>query len=330
MRLGLLLSVPAVLLLAGAASAQWAERGGPYSQSPGAQDGFTVRGQISSENALLGSVTVELVGNGRGISQTTGLMGDGSFEFHYVTPGQYALRLTGAGGGVLHEEQVIITGPNQNLSIAMNAPRGPDHSGGGTVSIRQLEHKISPEALKEYDKGQKAARKGDHALALDHFQQAVDADPEFADAYNNLGAAQAALGRLDDAAAEFQKAVDLVPDHSQAIANLSIVLCKLKRFDEAAAAARKALRLDPRLSNVRYILAVTLSRQQGQEEEALENLERAAPDIPKARLLAADILTRTGRLDEAAGQLEQYLLAAPQQDADRPNVQEWLSTLRHP
>jgi tetratricopeptide (TPR) repeat protein len=198
------------------------------------------------------------------------------------------------------------------------------------VSIRQLQHKVAPEALKEYEKGQKAARKGDHALALDYFRKAVDADPEFADAFNNLGAAESALGRLEDAAQEFQKAVDLVPDHSQAIANLSIVLCKLKRYDEAGEAARKALRLDPRLSNVRYILAVTLSMKQGHENEALENLERVGPDLPKAHLLAADILTKTGRLDEAARQLEQYLRVAPQQDTDRPNVQEWLSALRRP
>src|SRR5262249_47214005 len=185
MRLGLLSSA-LILLFAGNARAQWADRSSLDPRSSGAQTGFTVRGQIASDNTPLGSVIVELVTNGRGISQTTGLMGDGSFEFHYVTPGPYELRITGPGGGVIHQEHVIITGPQQYLNISMSAPQNAGRSGSGTVSIRQLQHRISPEALKEYERGQKAATKGDHLLALDHFRQAVNVDPEFADAYNYL------------------------------------------------------------------------------------------------------------------------------------------------
>jgi predicted Zn-dependent protease len=81
---------------------------------------------------------------------------------------------------------------------------------------------------------------------------------------------------------------------------------------------------------MRYILAVSLTRERGHEAEALDNLERAAAEIPKARLLAADILIHTGRRDDAANQLERYLRALPERDTDRTIVEQRLAELRRP
>src|SRR5439155_9086184 len=192
------------------AVAQWPGNDALNSGRFGAQTGFTVRGQIYSETAFLGSMTVELTPNGRSLPQSVSLAADGSFEFHSLAPGAYELRVTGSGGGVLHQETVFVNAPNQILSITMRARESADRSAGPTVSIRQLQHKIPSDARKEYSKGQAAVRKGDHLAALDHFQKAVTIDPEFADAYSNLGAAQLSLGQLETAAEQFQKAVDLV------------------------------------------------------------------------------------------------------------------------
>jgi tetratricopeptide (TPR) repeat protein len=327
MKTGILLLGLIPLLVINSA-AQWPDNSSFGSQ--GEQRGFPIRGQIASENIFIGSVTVELAVSGHSIAQSTSLAADGSFEFRSVTPGAYDLRLTSSGGDVIHQERVIISGPNQLLSV--NVPRrgSADRSDSATVSIRQLQHKIPPPAHKEYSKGQAAAKKGDYRTAIDHYEGAIGIDPEYADAYAYLGAAQVSLGQLDEGAKQFQKAIDLVPDHTLAIANLSIVLSKLKRYDEAGQAARQALKLDPSLLKMRYILALSLTMKQGHETEALENLERAASEIPKAHLLAADILTHTGRRDDAARQLEQYLRAAPARDTDRERVEEWLAQLRSP
>ena len=223
----------------------------------------------------------------------------------------------------------MISGQNQLLSITVPGGSNAKRSGDPTVSILQLRHKVPPAAQKEYNKGLSAGKKGDFETALDHMQKAVAIDPEFADAYSGIGVAQLSLGRLEEAAVQFQKAINLVPDHTQAISNLSIVLSRLKRYGEAGQAARQALKLNPGLMKMRYILAFSLTREQGHETEALDNLERAAVEIPKARLLAADILTNAGRRDDAVRQLEQYLRALPERDADRKNVEERLAQLRH-
>jgi tetratricopeptide (TPR) repeat protein len=253
---------------------------------------------------------------------------DGSFEFASISPGGYELRMTSAGGAILHRETVLIGGPEQNLSINIPDRRNTDANGTGKISIRQLQHKIPPEARKEFSAGVGAAKKGDNQIAADHFQKAVSIDPELADGYNNLGSAHAALGQLDQAAKEFQKAIDLVPDHSMAVANLSVTLCKMEQYPEAEKLARRALQLDSSLLKIRYILAVSLMAQHRNNTEALENLQRAAGEVPKAHLVAAELLAQTGSRDEAAKHLEEYLRATPERDADRQKVETWLKELR--
>ena len=293
-----------------------------------AEKGVLVRGQVSSETALAGTLTVELVSNDHAVSESAYVRPDGSFEFASVSPGGYELRMTGAGGAIIYHQPILINGPEPNLSINIPGRQNEDTNGGGTVSIRQLQHKIPPEARKEFDKGVTASKKGDHQSALDHFQKAVSIDPELADGYNNLGSAHATLGQLEQAAKQFQKAIDLVPDHTLAVANLSVTLCKMHQYPEAERVARRALSLDSSLLKIRYVLAVCLIAQHGNNVEVLENLQRASAEVPKAHLVAADILEETGRRDDAATQLEEYLKSTPGQDTDRQRVEAWLAQLR--
>jgi tetratricopeptide (TPR) repeat protein len=165
-------------------------------------------------------------------------------------------------------------------------------------------------------------------LAVEHLNKAIAIDPQFADAYNNLGAARSALGHLEEAKDAFEKASELVPDHPLALANLSIVLYKLKQFEDCAIVARRALRLNPTLLNIQYILAISLSMQNGNETEALGYLDHVALEIPQARLLAANILVRIARPEDAAKQLESYLRVTAAEDAQRPTVEQWLAGLR--
>ena len=295
---------------------------------PGDRDSGVVRGQISSDSLFVGPFTVELVSIGHAGAISASLEPSGGFEFHGVAPGQYQLRLTGAAGAVVHEEPVFINGGYQNISIQMPSKAKVGRSSDATVSIRQLQHKVPGEARKEFGKGQAASTKGDQSNALDHFQKAARLDPEFADAFNGIGVTYAALGQLQQAADQFQKAIDLVPDHPGAAANLSIILCKLAHYREAGDMARRALKLDPALLKVRYVLGLSLVTEGGDKAEALDNLQRAAAEVPKAHLLVAKILAETDRRQDAVKQLEDYLRSSPANDLDRQKVEEWLVQLR--
>jgi tetratricopeptide (TPR) repeat protein len=308
-----------------------AQRGGNRSiglmSYPGDRDGV-VRGQISSDNPLVGLLTVELLSPGHAGSISGSLEPGGGFEFDGVAPGQYQLRLTGAAGAVIHEETVFISGSYQNLSIQLPGKPKVGPSGDATVSIRQLQHKVPGEAQREFGKGQAASTKGDQSNALNHFRKAATLDPEFADAFNGVGVTYAALGQLQQAADQFQKAIDLVPEHPAAAANLSIALCKLAHYHEAAEIARRALKLDPGLLKIRYVLGISLVTEGGNKAEALDNLQRAAAEIPKAHLLAAKLLAEADRRQDAVKHLEDYLRSLPANDLDRHTVEEWLVQLR--
>jgi len=318
-----------IALFAAPAVAQW---GGDRSIGgmlyPGDHANSVVHGQISSDNPIIGSLMVELVAQGHAGAISASVQTGGGFEFPGVAPGAYQLRLTGAAGTVVHEESVLITGGYQNLSIQLPVKSKGGGSSDATVSIRQLQHKVPRVAQKEYAKGKAASAKGDPSTALDHFQKAAELDPQFADAFNEIGVNYAALGQLQQATDQFQRAIDLVPDHPGAAANLSIMLCKLERYREAGAMARRALKLDPGLLKVRFVLGMSLVTEGGDKAEALDNLQRAAVEIPKAHLLVAKILAETNRREDAAKQLQDYLSSSPADDLNRRKVEVWLEELR--
>ena len=171
--------------------------------------------------------------------------------------------------------------------------------------MRQLTHKVPRQAQKAFDRGEQFLAKDDQPAAAELFRQAVALDPEFSDAYNELGAAEANMGQLPEAAEQFQKAIDLVPEHRLALPNLSIVLAKMKRFHEAGLVARRALELVPGAGpKMHYILAFGLLADHAEPQEAITNLKIASIEIPKAHIVAADVLVQCGRKDEAVQELE--------------------------
>jgi tetratricopeptide (TPR) repeat protein len=286
-----------------------------------------VNGEITPAGAGVGSLTVELSPTGQGPAESVLVNQAGTFEMRSVEPGMYELRVFGAGGTVVHQENVIISCGHGSLSVRIPEYQSTSRP-GDSISVRQLMHKVPPPARKAFEKGQQAETKGNHEQAQELFRQAVSIDPEFADAYNELGASEAAQGDFPRAIGSFQSAIDIVPDHRLALSNLCIVLAKSRKFDEAAAAARRALRYVPTNGTVRYILATSLLFMNGDSEEVLDNLERSSGDIPFAHLLAAEILARRGKRSEAARHVEDYLKVVPADDKHRSRAEAMLADLR--
>jgi tetratricopeptide (TPR) repeat protein len=293
---------------------------------PVRSDTIVVRGEITSSSPIASGLSVELAGNG--VRFESAFVGpDNSFEFRSVTPGVHELRVVAANGQVLYQEYVSVA-PNQTLSIRLPDQPRSDRSGESTISLQQLRHKVPAAAQKAFQKGERAAAKGDLDQARTCFEEAVARDPEFADAYNELGGADAGLNRLEEAAAQFQKAIDLVPEHRRALPNLSIVFAKMERFHEAGQVARRALQVVPGDGRMHYILAASLVVEHGNIDAILPHLERAAADVPSAHLTAADLLAQCGRFEEAIHHLEDYLNRAAPGDSSRPKAEARLAQLR--
>jgi len=66
------------------------------------------------------------------------------------------------------------------------------------------------------------------------YEKALDLNPKYAAAWNNLGIARKAKGDLDGAIAAYEKALELNPKHAVAWKNLGILFdLNLKQYSEA-------------------------------------------------------------------------------------------------
>ncbi|MBD2558920.1 tetratricopeptide repeat protein, partial [Aphanizomenon flos-aquae] len=94
--------------------------------------------------------------------------------------------------------------------------------------------------------------------AVTAYQKAIELDPNYAIAYNNLGNALYYQKKLDGAVTAYQKAIELDPNYAIAYNNLGNALSDQKKLDEAVAAYQKAIELDPKLAIAYYNLGNAL------------------------------------------------------------------------
>lgn len=89
-------------------------------------------------------------------------------------------------------------------------------------------------------------------------------------AYNNLGNANAGLGRWEEALKYYQKATEIAPNFAFASANESLTLYQLGRREEAERKMRNLLRKYPMFPDVRAALTALLW-EEGKQGEAESN-----------------------------------------------------------
>jgi tetratricopeptide (TPR) repeat protein len=100
---------------------------------------------------------------------------------------------------------------------------------------------------------------GKYECAVSNYQQALALNPDFAEAYNNLGAALTALERYEEAISNCRRAIQLRPDSPRAYNNLGNAHKGLGQLGEAVAAYQEALRFDPDLAEAHSNLGIALS-----------------------------------------------------------------------
>ena len=150
--------------------------------------------------------------------------------------------------------------------------------------------------------------------AIERVNHALKLDPDFAEAYLVRGIIYWTHRNgfpHERAIAEVQHALELNPNLAEAHHQLATIYIHIGLLDKAESALRAARDLDPANIGVRYRMAVNLL-DQGRLQEALTALEgtkRYTPELWEYQM--ALVLFKLGRKQDAAVQIQDYLLANP-------------------
>ncbi len=133
---------------------------------------------------------------------------------------------------------------------------------------------VPGEPTVEFNVGTALYRLQRYPEAIAHLRKAVDAAPEYFDAWGNLGVAQQKAGDLPAALGSYRRARALDPDAAWVRYNVSAVLLELARPSEAAQAIAH-METSPASANHRLALA-EMFLVQGQFQQAIEQYMQAA------------------------------------------------------
>lgn len=162
------------------------------------------------------------------------------------------------------------------------------------------------------------ASRGEMQAAVECYQKALQADPSYVEAINNLGAAFRKLKDYDRALSCFQRLIDLTPGDSDLYYNLGNALLDAGEPHDAVIAYERAISIRPLHSLSHKQLGVALSSA-GQPVQAIASLRSAINIDPKmvdAHFLIGELFQSQGLFDKA---IESFQQAAELQP-DNPMV----------
>ena len=145
---------------------------------------------------------------------------------------------------------------------------------------------------------------GGAEASIQFIARAIELSPGRAVYYANLGTALHALKRLDEAAHMYRQALALDPAYLDAACNLGNTLFQLERDDDAVRAYAEAIAIAPRDGRAWYGLGQMLFALE-RDSEALDAFQRAvdaSPDDAEARLALGRSLLLLGDLPAAQAQ----------------------------
>jgi tetratricopeptide (TPR) repeat protein len=172
------------------------------------------------------------------------------------------------------------------------------------------------------------AQKGRMDAAITCFQQALQIEPDFAEAHNNLGNALLQMGKVDAAITHCQRALQISPEDAQARLNLGNALFRKGGVGDAITQYRKALQIDPAFAMAHNNLGTVL-RQEGRVDEAITEYQKALQIKPNEAEFHNNLgkaLQQKGRVGEAISQYREALQIQPEDPGIQNNLAWLLAT----
>ena len=253
---------------------------------------------------------------------------DGSFRFRNLQNVSYTVVVDAGSEYEKAREPVRFDpGAGSSRSIQVNIQLQPR-----VDSSNPLFAGVPDNALKLYQKGSAAAKKGDAKAAAESLSAAVAAHPNFPIALSELGSQYLLLKDLDKANETFEALVKIKPNDASAHLNLGIVAFNKKKFDEAESHLKKAIELKSGGPSAHYYLGLTFISTKRYPDAVTEfqaAITNGGENLANAhKYLGGLLMSNPDKKQEAANELEKYVTLDPKAgDAER--IKETIKSLRN-
>ena len=157
------------------------------------------------------------------------------------------------------------------------------------------------------------------------FQKALNLDPKFMKAYDNLGLTYEALAQYDDAVRVYRQAIlmnrsEPTPSPWPPL-NLGTLLVKLGRLPEAELYLEESLKYDSRFPKAHFQMGVLLEKEKKDDQACKELLEAVQndPSYPEPHYLLGRIYTRQGNKQKADIEWQIFQKLKQESPQERPH-----------
>ena len=184
----------------------------------------------------------------------------------------------------------------------------------GMVSVASLE--VPPKARKEYEKGSELLEKGEFPDAEKHLQKAIELYPKFAEAWLRMGDLEQRRKNVDRAIEDYQQAINADPNFPLPYLRMAYVSAVSRDWEQTRKLTERLIALDPVDFPLAYYYnaaaELNLKHIDKAETSALraESMDKQHAE-PTVEVLLAAIYSAKGSYSAAADHYRQYLKLVP-------------------
>jgi Tfp pilus assembly protein PilF len=286
------------------------------------------RGEISitlrdtAGGALDVPAHIKLLREGMPADQTVAQHGRAFFVFR--TLGTYTVIVEAAGYKTAQKDVSMFIAMKTELDV--NLQRDSSSADGSAVPGKPL---LAPKAQAALDKGIQALSANKLSEAEKYIEEAAKLAPSNPDVLYVQGVLYLKLQKWTRAQAALETAAQMDPTNARVFAALGMALADQGKFDESISPLEKSLQLNPSGYETHWTLAKAYYHHE-QYDDALKASQQALSEsngqAPQIELLVAQSLTATGRYEDAAQTLRDFLKT----HGDRPEAataRRWLDGL---
>jgi tetratricopeptide (TPR) repeat protein len=157
------------------------------------------------------------------------------------------------------------------------------------------------------------ARSMQYDVAIENYKKSIIIQPNYAEAYYNMGNAFKQKGNLDEAIASYKKVINLKPNYADAYYNMGNALKQKGELDPAIVSYKNAINLKPDHADAYNNLGTAL-QSKGDSEGAIGSYKKAIiikPNYAEAFFNMGTVLQETGDLAAAIKSYKQDIEFRP-------------------